>query len=127
MPAPRPSYGFPKTQRLHSAGLIQQLFKEGKTAFLYPFQYRFICKTDPDAHPPLILISVSKKRFRRAVDRNWIKRRIRESYRLNKSLLQSPEGNFHLHYLAIIYVAKEKMEFHDLDKKLKAGLKRLNK
>jgi ribonuclease P protein component, eubacterial len=66
------------------------------------------------------MISVSRKNFKRAVDRNLIKRRIRESYRLNKNLL--PEAPKLV--IAYIYTAKEILTFAQIQERLVKTLNR---
>ena len=69
------------------------------------------------------MISVSKRYFKRAVDRNRLKRQVREAYRLNKRILtQHQEQAPRL--LAIIYIGKEKKSFDTIQKKLISGLER---
>lgn len=77
----------------------------------------------PLAEPPAaqVLFSCSKRSFKRAVDRNAVKRRMREAYRLHKSLL--PANSYFL--LAYIYIAREIIPFHTMEEKLKLSLKRL--
>ena len=72
-----------------------------------------------------MLISVSKRTFKRAVDRNYLKRLIREAYRLNKHrLTEAPDGHG-VGLLGIIYTGKEKKPFALVEKKLISGLERL--
>jgi len=66
---------------------------------------------------------VSKRNFKKATDRNLIKRRVREAYRLNKTLLAPADTSFQL---ALIYSAKEIRDFHFIEEKLNLGLKRLS-
>ncbi|GAB2790103.1 hypothetical protein GCM10027175_30950 [Hymenobacter latericoloratus] len=79
----------------------------------------------PTAEPPQVLVSVSKRSFKRAVDRNYLKRLMREAYRLNKYRLLEAEGGHCLGRLAIIYTGKEKKPFALVEKKLISGLERL--
>ncbi len=79
---------------------------------------------NPDPGFPVhqVLISVSKKNFRRAVDRNLIKRRIRESYRLNKKLL----ANRNKLLIAYIYSIKEILPSAQIKERLVRTFKRLD-
>ena len=74
---------FKKEERLCSVRLIQSLFHSGSSFVVYPFRvvYRFEKR---DIGTAQVLISVSKRRFKLAVTRNSIKRRLREAYRLEK-------------------------------------------
>src|SRR5690606_31840784 len=111
---------FQKNERLHKQKLIQELFTEGSSFYSYPFKVWF--KRNPDTTFPVhqVMISVSRKNFKRAVDRNLIKRRIRESYRLNKNLL--PEAPKLV--IAYIYIAKEILTFAQIQERLVKTLNR---
>src|SRR5574344_1502412 len=80
---------FTKAERLCSKKEITALFNEGKSFAISHIRvvYRFLPKQEES--PNAILVSVPKKYFKHAVDRNLLKRRIREAYRLNKELLGS--------------------------------------
>lgn len=103
---------FTKEERLCAKRRIDTLFKSGSSFVLYPFRIVFIFEKDNKAdHSPSCqsIISVSKRRFKRAIDRNLIKRLMRESYRLQKSNDLIPfllKHNVTL-YLAIQYVGKQ--------------------
>ncbi len=79
---------FPKDERLTSRKIILELLKKGKVFNTFPFyvKYSFSEKKSSDIQ---VLINVSKKRFKHAVDRNRIKRLIREAYRQNSSELHN--------------------------------------
>ncbi|MHA6249838.1 ribonuclease P protein component [Pontibacter sp. CAU 1760] len=122
--AERPfSHTFSKEERLCSKRLIALLFSKGSSFNVYPL--RFVYHTPQDMPPaqPQVLISVSKRYFKRATDRNRLKRQIREAYRLNKQVLsQNPEQAPRL--LGILYIGKEKKSYNSIQKKLISGLAR---
>ncbi len=117
------SYNFPREERLRSKKLISELFKGGSSFNLYPLRFVLLKHTHPAETPAQVLISVSKKYFKKAVDRNRLKRQIREVYRQNKYILQ-PEGKTIVAVLGIIYIGKEKNAFTVIQKKLISGLER---
>lgn len=79
----------PKTERLCSQKVIQRLFNgERRSVSVFPIRAVFATSQIPGVR---IMISVSKRHFKRAVQRNRVKRQLRETYRLNKELLQ-PQG-----------------------------------
>lgn len=81
------SCSFSKEERLSSKVGISVLMAKGKWGFCGPL--KFCCLTNSGADKTRILVSVPKKFFKRAVKRNLLKRRIRESYRLQKDLLKT--------------------------------------
>ena len=108
------SLTFSKHERLKSTKLIKELFEKGSSFYLFPFKVIVMQNPDDQIRSHQVLISASKKNFKRAVDRNLIKRRIRESYRLNKNLLpQSPRL-----IIAYIYNAKEILTFAQIQERL---------
>ena len=114
-------FTFKKEERLNKEKWIRELFEKGTSFQFYPF--RVIILPHPDASYPLhqVLISVSARSFKRAVDRNKIKRRIREAYRLNKSKILS-RGKW---LIAYIYIAKEILPSEVIHKKLPLTFERL--
>jgi ribonuclease P protein component len=115
-------FTFRKDERLKSSKLIKELFDKGSSFYLHPFKVLFIPNPDQNGRFHQVMISVSKKNFKRAVDRNLIKRRIRESYRLNKNLLpDSP-----LYVIAYIYSAKEILTFAQIQERLVKTLNRFD-
>ena len=81
---------FRKQERIVSHQLIETLFEKGDSQSLAAYPLRVIytqTERRPDCAETQILISVPKKRFKHAVDRNKVKRQVREAYRKNKHLL----------------------------------------
>ncbi len=78
--------GLPKKERLCSRKAIDALFNGTDSHSLSAYPIRAVFKHTEEAGIR-VLVSVSKKRFRHAVDRNRVKRQLREQYRLHKSLL----------------------------------------
>ena len=108
---------FPKTEKLCNYHRIQALFKEGKSLKKYPLKLLYL-PLDKEAVPTELLISVPKKKLKRAVDRNRIKRLLRESYRMEKHQLSSLE---HSYSLAFIYMSQELITYGQM-RALVAGL-----
>jgi ribonuclease P protein component len=115
-------FTFKKEERLSREKIIQELFEKGSSFYLYPFKVYFIKNPNPDSATHQVLISVSKKNFKRAVDRNSIKRRIREAYRLNKNLLHGQNKLA----IAYIYSVKEILPTAQIQERLVKTFKRLD-
>ena len=113
---------FSKQERLYHKKIIEELFKNGSSNFLYPFLIKYLPSTEENAPFHQVLISVPKKYFKKAVTRNLIKRKIREIYRTNKQLIYPSEEKYNI---AIIYTGKQILSFKDLKNKLIKVLKRL--
>ena len=117
------SYTFSKEERLCSKRLITLLFSKGSSFNLYPLRFVYYTEPGTTPAPTQVVISVSKRHFKRAVDRNRLKRQIREAYRLNKHLLLANPAKAPS-LLGILYIGKEKKSFQSIQKKLISGLER---
>jgi ribonuclease P protein component len=104
------------------------LFAEGHSFFIYPLKVVWMEAITDNDSPSQLLISVPKRNFKRAVDRNLIKRQIRESFRRNKEELYAHLGSENRKCsLAIVFAAKSKVAYTELDAILVLALKRLVK
>ena len=119
-------YAFPKEEHLCRKKLIEALFsKQGSSFGVYPLRIVWVKTAAPTPAPPQVLISVSKRTFKRAVDRNRLKRLVREAYRLNKYRLTEQPGGHEIALLGIIFTGKEKSPLTVVEKKLISALHRL--
>ena len=116
------SHTFTKSERLCSFNEINSLVKDGAALFLYPFRAVYQTK---EGSTNQILVSVPKRNFKRAVQRNLLKRRIRESYRNNKELLVTAENQ--CVNVMFVYVGKEILEYRYIETKLKDVLGKISK
>lgn len=123
-------FTFKKEERLSSRKLIGELFDKGRSFLVYPFRVSYLPVSSPDAwgrYPAQVLISVSKKRFGKAHDRNRIKRLIREAYRKNKATGLYPfleDRNIRLLFM-LGYVADDILTWQEIEKKLNLVFQRL--
>lgn len=119
------SFSLKKREILRSKKQIKELFQNGSSFFIYPFKVYH--NNSGSSECPMVLFSVPKKNLKRAVDRNLIRRRMREVYRLNKSLLISGVDTPFSLSLTLIYISDKVLNYSDIDLKLKQVLIRLNK
>lgn len=94
---------FPKSQRLCSLYLIDKLFTPGNSRAITAYPMRLVFRIEKEENEETqLMVSVPKRCFKHAVDRNRVKRQVREAYRNNKSLLLLPEG--YRAFLAVIWL-----------------------
>jgi ribonuclease P protein component len=117
-----------KKERMVSRKLIETLFSGGSSLSMAAFPLRVVyLKTErPSGEAPVqLLISVPKKRFKHAVDRNRAKRLIREAYRLNKGLLLDHLPEDTQLDLAFIWMSDELCDYAIVETKMKTLLQRI--
>jgi len=120
------NHSFSKRERLCGRNDFQKLFSEGKSFYCYPFRCIYLWKNAAD-FSARIAVSVSKKKFKRAVDRNKIKRLVRESYRLEKEILYqkyADTSNIYIDIL-IVYTETKILPFSFIRKKMIASLQKM--
>jgi ribonuclease P protein component len=111
-------YTFKKEERLCNKKLIDGLFHSGSSFLCYPFKVSWALNNEQQNVCAQVLISVSKKRFKHAVDRNLIKRRIREAYRLNKQQQLYDALADRKIVLSLGYIGKEIVAYELIEKKM---------
>lgn len=119
-------YFFGKESKLKSRNVIQQLFSEGKHVLVYPLKAVYIFGNEQ--HPLQVGVSASKRNFKKAVERNRIKRLIREAYRLQKPALENHLiQNKQSLSIFLMYVGKEMPEYEQLKESVEKIIKRMVK
>ena len=116
------SNGFTSKEHLKSKLAFDNLFKEGKSIKAFPVRLVYVPWQSDSPNGIQVGFSVPKKRFKLAVDRNRIKRQLREAYRLNKSsYLTEPKQQW---ALLFIYLPAEKLEYQSIESGIQRCLKR---
>lgn len=108
-------FTYPKTEKLKSKKAIDILFNEGKSVSKFPLRLVFVENNLEENELIKFGVSVSKKYFKKAVDRNYFKRVLRECYRLNKNILLTKIDKPHV--FMMLYQTKEKLSYHEIHKK----------
>lgn len=106
-----------KKERLKSKALIDKLFSEGNYISAYPLRLVYLNSHFKGTTLIKTGVSVSKRHFKTAVKRNYIKRLLRESYRLNKASLYNNLTTQHT--FMILYVGKEIPSFNQIETNMK--------
>jgi ribonuclease P protein component len=109
------SFTYPKHEKIKSQKHIDLLFSEGKSVTKFPLRLVYVPIELENDEKIKIGVSVSKKNFKKAVDRNHYKRLLRECYRLNKHLLL--ETIERPYAIMLFYQTKDAMTFVDMNQK----------
>ena len=113
-------------EKLKSKKDIEHLFKQGKSINAFPLRVIYVKKSEAKNITINAGVSVSKKNIKLAVNRNLIKRRVREAYRLNNSEIKNHlQKNGVEINLMFIYSAKEILSYQKIEDKIKVLLTRL--
>jgi ribonuclease P protein component len=111
------SLTFPKRERIVSRKLIEQLFSKGSSQSTSAFPLRIVYMQQPPGGEPLqVLVSVSKRHFKHAVDRNRVKRQIREAYRRHRQLLSERIPEDKALAIAFIWLSDEHCDSRRVEK-----------
>ncbi|GAA4942278.1 ribonuclease P protein component [Algibacter agarivorans] len=108
---------YPKKEKLKSKKLIDQLFTEGQSVSAFPLRLVYMPTTFDEDVIAKTGVSVSKRNFKTAVDRNRIKRLLREVYRLNKADFFNNLTTQHA--FMILYIGKDKPTFTQVETRMK--------
>ena len=109
-------FTFKKEEKLKSKKLIEQLFEQGSTLKEFPLRMVYLKVKLGTDYPVKASFSVSKRKFKHAVDRNRIKRLMRECYRMNKyKLYQNIEDEY---ILMFTYIDEKQLKYVDIEENM---------
>lgn len=116
---------FSRDERLRSRKMIEKIIQEGKSVHIAPFRFSWTVTEFNTAFPVQLAISVPKRFFKKAVDRNRIKRLVREVYRKNKSGLYSLLKSRNIQCALLVVFSGKKVPLYDeVEKKFLITLQR---
>ena len=121
-------YTFKKEERLCNKKLIDELFHNGSSFLCYPFKVSWLLSDFSGQFPVQVVFSVPKRRFNHATDRNLVKRRTREAYRLYKQehLYNPLNAAGKKIILSLGYIGKEIASYDLAEKKMLKLFKQLS-
>ncbi len=105
-----------KQERLKSRKLIKRLYEEGESVKVFPLKMMYLQTKHDSNYPSRAGVSVPKRNFKLAVDRNKIKRLMRETYRKNKYIVYDAIDKPYVYMIS--YLAKDEWEYASLEKKM---------
>jgi len=117
---------FKKEERLSEKKIIEKLFERGCDFYVSPFKVLWVHADFESKYPAKVMMAVSDRNFRKAVDRNRIKRLMREAYRKNKHILYEALQNSSEKYaFMLLYTGKIIIPFRNMESKIILILQRL--
>ena len=109
------TFSYNKFEKLKSRKQIELLFAQGKSISSFPVKVFYLPVDNSPLHPVQVGVGVSARNFKKAVDRNYFKRALRETYRLNKHiLLDALEKPYAIMFF---YQTKERLSFQEIEEK----------
>lgn len=124
-----PDYTFQRGERLKSRKEIERLFREGNSFSQYPLRLVWLPMEERRSEFPVqFALSVPKRKFKRAYQRNRIRRQVREAYRLHKHrLYRQLAGAEHQIAFLVLYTAGEALPFRQIENAMRGIINRLLK
>ena len=118
-------YTFAKEERVTGAKRVDAIFASGKSFISYPLRVVYLQHEQSRVASCSILISVPKKRMKKALHRNRVKRLVREAYRLNKKLTRDIDLSEQSMDIAFIYVKDTASTYTEIEKAMLKALKQI--
>ncbi len=112
--------GLPREEKLKSVVRTEKLFTKGKSLWVFPCTVYYRIAGPDDIPAPQILVSVGKHYFKHAVDRNRMKRLIREAYRINKHSIMQAAADTGLNFnIGFVYKSRNLIDFATIENSMK--------
>lgn len=122
------AYTFRKEEKLCSQKIIGEIFLSGTSFLCYPLKVVWKFEEIPVSYPAQVVFSIPKRLFKKAHDRNLLKRQLREIYRMRKHELYCHlESQNKKIALMVVYIAKEQLEFTQMEAAMSKIIMRLKK
>ena len=114
-----------KEERLRGERVFSYLFDHGQTFFQTPYKVFWLKTTESALYPIRFAVSIPKRRFKRAVKRNLLKRRTREVFRTNKQILSTAITDGRQIHVLVIYASDKLLPYAKLEEAMKTILQRI--